>query len=137
MKFEFLPHTADIRMKLEAETLPLLFEAGLPGMGEILKEDHCSQNSNWDIKKISTVRAPDVTCLLIDFLSEVLSFSYTEKAVFCELTWLEFSEHLLSVEIMGSGIKGFSEEIKAVTYHEADVKLNTSGLWETIIVFDI
>ena len=137
MKFEFLPHTADIRMKIQAATLPQLFEAGMKGMSQVLKEDPCAEEHTQGVKKIITVSAQDRTCLLIDFLSEVLSFSYTEKAVFCELVLLEFSEHLLSAEISGTHISSFSEEIKAVTYHEAEVKQNVSGLWETIIVFDI
>ena len=137
MKFEFLPHTADIRMKIEAETLPQLFNAGLKGMSEILKENHCSQNNEIKIRKITTIKASDVTCLLIDFLSEVLTYSYTENAIFCELNFMEFSEQLLSAEILGSPVDAFSEEIKAVTYHEAAVNRNSSELWETVVVFDI
>ncbi len=137
MKIEFLPHTADIRMKIQADTLPLLFTAGMRGMSQVLKEGRCDDEVSRNLKKIITVSAPDRTCLLVDFLSEVLSFSYTEKAVFCEMVALEFSEHLLSAEISGIRVNGFSEEIKAVTYHEAEVKQNPSGLWETMIVFDI
>ncbi len=137
MNIQFLPHTADIRMKIQAATLPRLFETGMKGMSRILNEDLCGGERRHAVKKIITVSAQDRTCLLVDFLSEVLSFSYTEKAIFCELVLLEFSEHLLSAEISGTQVPEFSEEIKAVTYHEADVEQNASGLWETIIVFDI
>lgn len=137
MKFQFLSHTADIRMKVEARTLPLLFQVSLKGMSQILKENHCSPDREYEIKKITTIKAPDVTCLLIDFLSEALTFSFTNKAVFCKAAFIEFSEQELSAEISGSRIKSFNEEIKAVTYHEADIKRNIAGLWETVIVFDI
>ena len=137
MKFEYLPHTADIRMKIEADSLPLLFKAGLIGMSEILKENHCLNNGTGDIRRIATVNAPDISCLLIDFLSDVLSSCYTENAIFCDFEIMEFSEHLISAEILGSAVSEFSEEIKAVTYHEADVKRNASGTWESIVVFDI
>lgn len=136
MKFEFLPHTADIRMKIVGETLPLLFKAGMRGMAQIQREDHCQTSKN-DISNITTIEAADVTCLLIDFLSEVLSYSYTEKVVYCELALMEFSERLLIAQISGSKIEKLSEEIKAVTYHEAEIKRNKAGLWETIVVFDI
>ena len=137
MNIEFLPHTADIRMKIQADTLQQLFTTGMNGMGQVLKEGICDGELPHDLKQIITVSAQDLTCLLVDFLSEVLSFSYTEKAIFCELVLLEFSEQLLSAEISGMHVNGFSEEIKAVTYHEADVKQNPAGLWETVIVFDI
>lgn len=136
MKYQFLPHTADIRMKIEAETLPLLFSAGIKGMSQILKEDQCRED-NYEIRKVLTVNSSDITCLLIDFLSDVLTFCYTERAVFCEVTFLEFSQKLLAAEVSGKSIDGFDEEIKAVTYHEAAVNQNNKGQWESIVVFDI
>ncbi len=138
MKFEYLPHTADVRMRIEAETLPLLFEAGLRGMSHILKEDYCINEQKRNLRRVFAISAADVTCLLIDFLSEVLTLSYTEKSVFCDLNFVDFSEKLISAEISGSVVPdGFDEEIKAVTYHEAAVTKNTEGLWETLVVFDI
>ena len=138
MKFEFLPHTADIRMRIEAETLPLLFQAGLRGMSHILKEDYCPNEQKRNLRRVFAINAADITCLLIDFLSEVLTLSYTEKSVFCDLNFVDFSEKLISAEISGSAVAdGFDEEIKAVTYHEAAVTKNNEGLWETVVVFDI
>lgn len=138
MKFEYLPHTADIRMRIEADSLPLLFKAGLNGMNHILKEKHCVDDQKRDLRRNLTITALDVTCLLIDFLSDVLTLSYTEKSVFCDLSIVEFSEKSISVEISGTAVKdGFNEEIKAVTYHEAAVSQNEKGLWETMVVFDI
>jgi len=29
------------------------------------------------------------------------------------------------------------EDIKAVTYHEAEVKKKKDGIWETMLIFDI
>ncbi len=136
MKYQFLPHTADIRMKIEAETLPLLFYAGVKGMSQILKEDQCHKN-HFEVQKVITVSSSDVTCLLIDFLSDVLTYCYTEKAVFCEVNFLEFSHQLLAAEVSGRSVDGFDEEIKAVTYHEAAVIQNKIGIWESIVVFDI
>jgi len=37
---EYIPHIADLRVRLEADTLEELFEAGLKGMSNILKKDH-------------------------------------------------------------------------------------------------
>ena len=136
MRFQFLPHTADIRMKIEADTLPLLFSAGMKGMSQILKEDQCHEGP-YEIHKILTVKSADITCLLIDFLSDVLTYCYTEKAVFCEVHFLEFSQKLMSAKISGKPVDGFDEEIKAVTYHEAAVNQNTQGIWDSIVVFDI
>lgn len=137
MKIEYLPHTADIRMKIRSSRIKELFLAGVIGMGNILKDGFCDQNVQFDCKSVFEITASDRTCLLIDFLSEVLSASYAEKAVFCEVDFLDFTPHHTIAEIRGKQIKGFDEEIKAVTYHEADVRKNYMNQWETMVIFDI
>lgn len=137
MKIEYLPHTADIRMKIEGSRLEELFRAGVIGMGNILKDGFCKQNDKLDHKSFIEITALDGTCLLIDFLSEVLSASYAEKAVFCEVDFLDFTPHHTIAEIRGKQITCFDEEIKAVTYHEADVRKNKNDQWVTLVIFDI
>ena len=136
MKYRFLPHTADIRMKIESDNLPGLLRAGVKGMSQILKEDGCGEYQ-YDIQRVIQVKSSDITCLLIDFLSDVLTYCYTEKAVFCEVNFLEFSTEVLAAEVSGRSVEAFDEEIKAVTYHEADVNQNNQGMWESMVVFDI
>ncbi len=135
--FEFHPHTADIRMRVVAPTLDKIFEAALMGMSEILKEGHCSENSNYIIHSTIEIEAKDSTCLLIDFLSEALSLSYTEKAVYCKLKVNELQNNKLKVTMLGTPIDCVDEEIKAVTYHEAKLIKTKDDLWETFIIFDI
>jgi SHS2 domain-containing protein len=79
----------------------------------------------------------DTTCLLVDYLSDVLTLSYTEKAVFCAVNFHKLEETSLSARIYGRAVEGFDEEIKAVTYHGANVRQNQKKQWETCIIFDI
>jgi SHS2 domain-containing protein len=137
MKIQYVPHTADIRMKIEGATLQDLFKAGLKGMGEILKTGLCERNTVFNIRREIRISGADYTCLLIDFLSEVLSLTYTEKSIFCEVTFKEFEAYEITAEIKGVKIESFEEEIKAVTYHEAQVEKVKSRVWKTNIVFDI
>ncbi|MCK5443502.1 MAG: archease [Maribacter sp.] len=137
MKIQYLPHTADIRMKIEASTLQELFIAGIKGMNNILREGFCDQNNQLEQKARIEIQSSDYTCLLIDFLSEVLSLSYIEKAIFCKVHILKFSKYKILAEVLGNPIDHFEEEIKAVTYHEANVQKNDSNQWETCIIFDI
>ncbi|WP_281542262.1 archease [Maribacter aestuarii] len=137
MKIEYLPHTADIRMKIEGSHLEELFRAGVKGMSHILKAGFCDRNVGFDCKLVLEITALDSTCLLIDFLSEALSTSYAENAIFCEVEFLDFTPHHTIAEIRGKKIQGFDEEIKAVTYHEADVCKNNRDQWATLVIFDI
>jgi SHS2 domain-containing protein len=138
MKISYLPHTADIRMKIVGSTLEDLFTAGVLGIGNILSNGFCHKNMPFEFTSRIEILAQNETCLIIDFLSEVLSTSYAEKAIFCEVVFFELTTTKIKAEIHGRHhARGFDEEIKAVTYHEADVYKNNNEDWETIIILDI
>ena len=137
MSITYVSHTADIRMLIFDKTLQGLFEQGVKGMNNILKEKFCEKTPNIDIRTLVNVEASDTTNLLVDFLSDVLSSSYIEKSIYCEMKIIEFSGQKIKAELLGTKVEAFDEEIKAVTYHEADVIMNDYGLWETFVIFDI
>ena len=137
MSITYLSHTADIRMLIEAETLQDLFGLGVKGMNTILKDKFCEGSHEIDNSTIIEVEASDNTNLLIDFLSYVLSSAYIEKSIYCGVKIMEFSEYRIKAKISGTRVEAYDEEIKAVTYHEANVIKNDKDLWETCIIFDI
>lgn len=136
--YKFLSHTADIRMQVVGDTLAELFEASVSGMNEMLSPGFCvnGKDGNAIVREIS-IAATDATTLLIDFLSEVLTRSYEEGAIFCRIDFLKMDETAAKAKIYGKRAREFKEDIKAVTYHEAEVKRNEDEKWETVIVFDI
>jgi SHS2 domain-containing protein len=134
-RFQVLPHTADSRLLVQADTLPELFKAALEGMNQILKKGFSLSAA--PVKEKLSLSAADSTGLLIDFLSQVLSLSLLKQAVFNQVDFKQISETALTAELTGSPVGRFDKEIKAVTYHEAAVTKNAEGLWETKIVFDI
>jgi SHS2 domain-containing protein len=134
--FEILSHTADLRLRIFADSPEELFRTGLEGMASIIKKDTCAAEGK-KIKRRIALSSVDRTSLLVDFLSEVLTLSQTKRAVFCDINFKRFTETELDAEISGFRVKEFDEDIKAVTYHEANVKKNKKGYWETVIIFDI
>jgi SHS2 domain-containing protein len=137
-RFEFIGHIADARMKIAGDSLEELFTAGVEGMFEFAKKGFCVGADNLSLVEKIEISSPDITALLIDFLSAVLTLSQEKKAVFCRVKFLKLTDTELEAEVFGSKVDSFNEDIKAVTYHEADVKKNPeTGLYETNIVFDI
>lgn len=136
-KFEFVSHTADVRMKILGGTLEDLFRAGVLGLAEFLKQGFCGNKSEKREKVFLSVSSPDKTALLIDFLSEILTTSHTRRAVFYGVEFEELTETKIEAIIFGAGVEKFNDDVKAITYHEADVKKNKKGEWETVVVFDI
>ena len=137
MSIKYLSHTADVCMELTADKIYQLFIDGVIGMSHILKEDHCHSASEGNVQVKINLSAFDYTSLLIDFLSEVLTMSYLENAVFCDVEILHLSEFEVETILTGDRTGAFDEEIKAVTYHEANVVQKEDGTWHTLIIFDI
>lgn len=136
-RIEILAHTADIKIRVISDSLRGLFQLSLQSLNQLLSGDSKSPKDKGEIKKDIELESRDTTSLLIDFLSEVLTLSQIHKAIFFDFKINNITEHEVSGTLSGSRVKVFSEDVKAVTYHEANVKVNEQGDWETLIVFDI
>lgn len=134
--YEILPHTADVRLRARGGTLKDLFRQAVLGMAKILSKTK-SELKVKNVKCKIKVDADNPTILLIDFLNEVLTASYEEKAVFNNVHFEKITEREVIAEIFGAKVDGFDEDIKAVTYHEAKIVKNLEGDLEATITFDI
>jgi SHS2 domain-containing protein len=131
MTYEILEHTADVRMLVRGDSLENLFSEAVYGMMEILKPGIGNQKQV--VQRDVAVEAVDITSLLIDFLNEVLLSAH----IYREMIFKTLSSHSLQAILRGFAASSFDEDIKAVTYHEAEVKETGDGKWETMVVFDI
>lgn len=136
MAFKILEHTADIRMLVNGKSQEELFREALKGMMSVIKSEIKNLKTRIEKREIA-VKADDRTALLVDFLSEVLALSQINGEIYTEVNFSEFSEKELRAELNGFKAKNFDEDIKAVTYHEAEIKQNEKGEWETTLIFDI
>ena len=82
------------------------------------------------------IKSSDLESLLVDFLSEALYLSDINNEAYFEAKFDKFTKTELSGAIKGVKIKGFREEIKAVTYHGLKIE-KVDGHWEAIVLFDI
>ena len=136
-RYEIVPHTADMRLRVEADSLEGLFRASLEGISEILKKDSCKGMVGRPVNCPVEVSSVDTTALLIDFLSEVLALSYINKAIFCRVEFAKLGSDSLSATLTGVAAERFDRDIKAVTYHKAEIRRNEQGNYQTDIVMDI
>jgi SHS2 domain-containing protein len=134
----FLEHTADVRVQLKGDSFEELLCAGMEVLFRLLHPGACESFEEPEVEEKVDLRSFDRTALLVDFLSEVLTASYTHKAVFCDAEIAtQVEENVLRATLKGKKVQYFAEDIKAVTYHEAMVKQGREGKWETIVVLDI
>lgn len=135
--FTILPHTADIRLKVQGKTHKELFQNALLGMNEIIRKGYCKQYRKYPIKKNISIKSFDTTSLLIDFLSEILTETQINQALFCLVKFNKLDKYNLQAQIFGDKVDGFDQDIKAVTFTEANIIVNMNGFLETVVVFDI
>lgn len=136
--FNIIPQqTADVRLRIEADTLEQLFVAGLDGMNNILKKNYDLYLDGHAVVQEFSIGSVDQTSLLVDFLSNVLTLSYVNKAIFYDVLLLEIEDNSLHVHLLGTRIDKFDKDIKGVTYHGAQIIKNKNGNYETAIIFDI
>lgn len=137
MPYTILSHTADARMEVKGKTLEELFRDALRGMMSIVGGGGEAAPVAASVSRTVGVEAPDVTVLLVDFLNAALAESQIRREIYADAAFKKFSERALVAELNGFPVAEFSEDVKAVTYHEANVHRGGSGEWETLLVLDI
>jgi SHS2 domain-containing protein len=134
-----IEHRADVRLGLAADSLAELLQAGLDGLNAILKPGFCDRAGAGTLPLRRSIRldAPDATALLVDFLSEVLTHAHIDHAIYCRAELRLRGETGLDAELSGAPVDRLDEDVKAVTYHEADVRHDPAADWTTTLVLDI
>jgi SHS2 domain-containing protein len=129
-KFEFLSHTADVKIKVYGENLKEIINNSLLALKSFWKPKLTKTKIEKEIK----IESNNEVNLLIDFLSEVLAETYIEKAIFIKFEPQELVSYSLSGKIIGYEFTSLSKDIKAITYHQANLqKINHQYIFEFII----
>ncbi len=137
MGYKLLPHTADVRIHVTGNSLGELFNHSLAGLCEVLNPGYKVKENEIEIYEKIEMDAVDSTALLIDFLSEALFYMYINAALLPVLKIQNLNNNYIIAEISGKKVDAFKEDVKAVTYHEAEIIENDKGQMETTIVPDI
>lgn len=110
-----------------------LFRDAVHGLYAVMRGEHASETVT---RVISVDESADTTALLVDFLNEVLNRAQIAGEMFSEIRFARFEPLSLTAELTGTAPAEFEEDVKAVTYHEADVRREGGG-WTTMLVFDL
>lgn len=145
-QFTLLPHTADIKIRVEEKTLEHLFIAMLHGMFCCMRPSHeaCLSNvQHNDLEDIYTlhhninVESGDLPTLLVDFLSTALSYADIYDEAYFDAVINSLTDTTIDAILKGVKVEGYdSVEIKAVTYHDLKLERTTKG-FVAEVVFDI
>ncbi|HEX2062308.1 MAG TPA: archease [Thermoanaerobaculia bacterium] len=133
--YELVHHTADVRLRVSAPSLEELFHDAVLGMYAVMRGE-AGANARDVQRTIAVDESPDTTALLVDFLNDVLHRAHIARELFTAVTFTRFDGTSLTAELTGIAPASFEEDVKAVTYHEADVRREGEA-WVTMLVFDL
>jgi SHS2 domain-containing protein len=135
MSFEELSHTADVRIRVRAVTLDLLFSDAFAALMQTL----FGANRQGGIKKELKIEADDRESLLMDFLSEVLFVCEVESLVFSHAD-VRIEGNSLTVTLDGEPFDRMRHsagtEVKGISYSGLSITQDTNG-YMLDILFDV
>lgn len=127
-----LEHTADWQMVVWAPDFVRLLEEAARGMNDL---SGTRLETGGHESRSLEISAHEPEVLLVMFLEELLYLGEMERLGF-EKFELKLDNGILSAQLGGSHIISQEKEIKAVTYHNMNIKETKRGL-EVNIVFDV
>jgi SHS2 domain-containing protein len=137
MPFEELYHTADWCMHVCSDSLIGLFTESAIGMNTLTGIRLVEKPR---VVRMYTATAPDAESLLVSFLSELTYFAEQHQLAFdffdMRLDLVDNQLYQLSVTLHGAPILSIEKVIKAVTYHNLQIR-ETGKRYEVEIVFDV
>lgn len=137
MKYKILSHTADLRLEVYGKTLEELFMNAAEALARILSGETKLEVKNKKLKIKIKVASININSLLVDFLNEILSRSHINKAIyFVKSLKLNEKKIELTAALAHVKVSEFAEDVKAVTYHEANI-IKAGDSYKTKLVLDI
>lgn len=130
--FRELSHTADWQLEVWAPDLAELFTLAAQGMYSLANIETVSEP---EVNRELELKTEDLETLLVSFLSELLYFVEDERLAFDRINLFLNGIHLRA-ELSGGEIRRQDKEIKAVTYHNLEIK-KKDQIYQVQIVFDV
>ena len=136
--FEIAPHDAGVSIKAWGKTVKELFLSALQGAAHYLNPTAIVSSSGAkEIRQKFSAEAVDVNSLLVEFLTQVISYSDSHNAVFTDAQFGKFGEDFLEAELLGIEVAGFEREIKSVGYEDVEIKKDPkTGRFEAILMLE-
>jgi len=139
MQYEYLEHTADLKIRAHGESLEEVFANMSLGMFEAIKDEKLVDKDEAAIQDFE-INSIDLPSLLVDYLNQLVLFSDENNEIYnnFEIGIMQVGNENWSLKGRATGyrVKGFKMEIKAVTYNELIIE-EQNGQWVAEVVFDI
>ena len=132
-RFEEVEHTADRALRICGRDLAELFANAALGMNSLMLSAAPGRPS---VAKEIELEAIDAESLLVAWLSELAFWAETASLIFTHFEFLSISRTRLRARIRGDSVDSLEKHVKAVTFHNIQIRSEEDGL-TTTVVFDV
>lgn len=135
--YEIFPHTADLGLRVRASTRDELFCDAARGLFAMIVAN--PEDVRTEHVVTYDVEGEQVDYLLFDWLSELLFTFETQHLLLVEFEVQVNDQGLKAVargEVADPARHRLEHEVKAITYHELEVK-QVDGEWQARVIVDI
>jgi len=133
--YEFFDHTADMGIRVRAATLPELLEPAARGLYAVIGDLTAGADSEPVRFDLSS---NDPAFLLRDYLAELLVLFECDARIVTAFDVSIFNDHRLTAtgqaRLVDPRRSAYHHEVKAITYHELEIRSIPGGYEATIIV---
>ena len=133
--YELFDHTADMGIRVRASTLPELLAPGGEALYAVIGDIRAGAESEPASIDLS---GEDPAGLLRDYLAEILTLFDRDARMATSVDVAAFTHDRLTATVQTAKIdkrrSALHREVKAITYHELDVRSIPGGFEATLIV---
>jgi protein archease len=124
-------HTADRAFRVRGRNLAELLEHAAQAMVALDGEPPCCVHF---IRRVIEVEGRDRETLLVNWLNEVLFLEQTRHEYYDHFLLSDVTENHLRAQLYGRQLDRSVTSLKAVTFHNLEVKQVSGGLEATVVV---
>ena len=136
--FEFLEHTADVKLRAYGQTYAALFANAARGLSAYIFREHTSRESSQLLSVEAT--GSDSAELLVDWLNRVLVLLLSKSVRIQDVTVMELDSTRIYAKLLVQAAKPTCD-VKAATYHQVsvveDAAANGPARWQGTVTLDL
>jgi SHS2 domain-containing protein len=136
-RFEILDHTADIGIVVHGENLKALFENAGEAFFRLITD---LRKVRRRVERRVNIGGESLDRLMVDWLSELLYLHDVENLLFKGFEVDSVGQEGLTATVKGEsfreGVHVIKTEVKAVTYHQIEVRRENGG-WRAQVILDL
>lgn len=133
-RYEEIPHTADWSFRAFGKDLRALFENAAHALFAL--EGAQTRDDAPETVRTVAVTAIDYESLLVNWLTELLWLQELHREMYHRFNIETLTPTELRAQVFGAPLMQLNKIIKAVTFHNLEIKQTANG-WEAVIVVDV